>query len=54
MNLLLRFAKNEDGTTSLEYGLIAASLSVLIITGVTSVGTKISIVFLGPVSNAIK
>ncbi len=54
MKILLSFARDEDGTTSLEYGLIAASLSVLIISGVSAVGTKISIMFLGPVSNALK
>jgi pilus assembly protein Flp/PilA len=41
-NLLLRFVKDESGATAIEYGLIAALIAVVIITGVTAVGTKLS------------
>ena len=41
-NLIARFLKNEDGATAIEYGLIAGLIGVVIITAVTSVGTKVS------------
>ena len=33
-----RFLKNESGATAIEYGLIAALISVAIIVGATAVG----------------
>ena len=39
---LLAFLKNESGATAIEYGLIAALIAVVIITGVTAVGTNLS------------
>jgi len=46
MNLISRFIRDESGATAIEYGLIAALIAVVIITGVTAVGTKLSTVFL--------
>jgi pilus assembly protein Flp/PilA len=44
--LLARFAiSNEDGVTAIEYGLIAALIAVVIITGVTLIGTNLSTTF---------
>ncbi len=37
-NLFARFANDESGATAIEYGLIAAGISVVIITAVNSVG----------------
>jgi pilus assembly protein Flp/PilA len=42
---ILAFLKNESGATAIEYGLIAALIAVVIITGVTAVGTKLSTTF---------
>lgn len=42
---ILNFLKNESGATAIEYGLIAALVAVVIITGVTAVGTKLSTTF---------
>jgi pilus assembly protein Flp/PilA len=42
---MLAFLKNESGATAIEYGLIAALIAVVIITGVTAVGTKLSATF---------
>jgi pilus assembly protein Flp/PilA len=39
------FLKNESGATAIEYGLIAALIAVVIITGVTAVGTQLSATF---------
>ena len=36
--LLIRFKKDESGATAIEYGLIAALISVVIILAVTAVG----------------
>ena len=40
--LLAKFVANEDGATAIEYGLIAALIAVVIITGLTSVGTNLN------------
>ena len=40
-----RFLKDESGATAIEYGLIAALISVTIIAAVTSLGTKLSTKF---------
>jgi pilus assembly protein Flp/PilA len=37
-NLIVRFVKNESGTTAIEYGLIAAGISVAIVAIVQVVG----------------
>ena len=42
---IFAFLKNESGATAIEYGLIAALIAVVIITGVTAVGTKLSATF---------
>jgi pilus assembly protein Flp/PilA len=42
---LTRFVKNESGATAIEYGLIAALISIVIIVGVGSIGTKLSKTF---------
>jgi pilus assembly protein Flp/PilA len=38
MKKLMRFLKDEDGVTAIEYGLIAALIAVVIIVSVTAVG----------------
>ena len=45
MTLLARFAKDESGATAIEYGLIAAGISVAIITVVVSLGSKLNATF---------
>lgn len=44
-NLFARFLKDESGATAIEYGLIAALISVGIITAATTLGTSISATF---------
>jgi pilus assembly protein Flp/PilA len=39
---ITRFRQDQSGATAIEYGLIAALISVVIITAVTSVGTNLS------------
>lgn len=42
---LLSFFKNESGATAIEYGLIAAGISVAIIVAVNTVGTSLNTTF---------
>ena len=51
--LVTRFFRNEDGATAIEYGLIAAGISVVIITAVQLVGTNLQGTF-NSVANAVK
>ena len=44
-NLVSRFVKDETGATAIEYGLIAAGISVVIIAAVTTVGTNLNTMF---------
>ena len=45
MSLVTSFLRDESGATAIEYGLIAAGISVAIIAIVTSVGTKLNNTF---------
>ncbi|MDB2437782.1 Flp family type IVb pilin [Hellea sp.] len=38
-NLVTRFIKDESGATAIEYGLIAALISVALIAGAKAIGT---------------
>ena len=51
--LLARFVKDESGATAIEYGLIAAGISVAIIAVVQGLGTKLNTTFTS-VSSALK
>jgi len=44
-NFINRFAKDESGATAIEYGLIAALISVVIIAVLITVGDKIQGMF---------
>lgn len=45
MTLLRRFMNDENGATAIEYGLIAAGISVAIIAVVQGLGTKLNSTF---------
>ena len=45
MRLLLKFLRDETGTTAIEYGLIAAGISLAIISIVDGLGTKLNTKF---------
>jgi pilus assembly protein Flp/PilA len=44
-NLVARFGKDESGATAIEYGLIAAGISVAIIAVVNALGTQLQATF---------
>jgi pilus assembly protein Flp/PilA len=52
-NLLARFVKDESGATAIEYGLIAAGISLAIIAAVNGLGTQLSSKFTS-INNSLK
>jgi pilus assembly protein Flp/PilA len=44
-NLIARFVKDESGATAIEYGLIAAGISLAIIAAVNGLGTTLNAKF---------
>ncbi len=52
-NLFVRFMKDNSGATAIEYGLIAAGISVAIIAVVQGLGSQLNTTF-GSVSSALK
>jgi pilus assembly protein Flp/PilA len=44
-NLLKRFLNDDSGATAIEYGLIAAGISVVIITVVNTLGSQLKTTF---------
>jgi pilus assembly protein Flp/PilA len=52
-SIIKSFLKDESGATAIEYGLIAAGISVAIIAAVNGLGEKISSNFVS-ISNSLK
>jgi pilus assembly protein Flp/PilA len=52
MQFIKRFVADEAGATAIEYGLIAALISLAIIAGATLIGTNLATVFTN-VGNAL-
>ena len=52
-NLFVRFMKADSGATAIEYGLIAAGISVAIIAVVNTLGTTLNTKF-GSISTQLK
>jgi len=52
-NLIARFVKDQSGATAIEYGLIAAGISLAIIAAVNGIGTKIAGTF-SSISTSLK
>jgi pilus assembly protein Flp/PilA len=52
-NLIARFVKDESGATAIEYGLIAAGISLAIIAAVNGLGSKINSTF-ATISTSLK
>ena len=44
-NLFKKFLSNKSGATAIEYGLIAALISIAIITAATTLGSNLSTTF---------
>mgnify|MGYP000138512090 CR=1 FL=1 len=52
MKNLARFYKDESGATAIEYGLLAALISVVGITAMTTIGANLTTVF-GSIGTAL-
>jgi pilus assembly protein Flp/PilA len=52
-NLIARFVKDESGATAIEYGLIAAGISLAIIAVVNGLGTNLNSKFTS-INNSLK
>ena len=52
MTVISKFLKDESGATAIEYGLIAAGISVAIIATVQGLGSKLNTTFTS-VNNAL-
>jgi pilus assembly protein Flp/PilA len=52
-NLIISFGRDETAATAIEYGLIAAGISVAIIAAVQGLGSKLNTVFTS-ISTALK
>ena len=52
-NLFARFVKDESGATAIEYGLIAAGISLAIIAVVNGLGTNLNNKFTS-INNSLK
>jgi pilus assembly protein Flp/PilA len=53
MRLFIKFVKDENAATAIEYGLIASGIAVAIITVTKGLGTKLNTTFTS-VSSALK
>jgi pilus assembly protein Flp/PilA len=51
--IILRFLADESGATAIEYGLIAAGISLAIITAVNGIGGSLSTKF-GDINTSLK
>ena len=45
MRMVMKFLRDESGATAIEYGLIAAGISIAIIAVVNGMGTKLKSTF---------
>jgi pilus assembly protein Flp/PilA len=45
MSQIVRFCRDQSGATAIEYGLIAAGISIAIVIAVTSLGTSLNTTF---------
>jgi pilus assembly protein Flp/PilA len=53
MGLLIKFWRDENGATAIEYGLIATGIAVAVIPVITGLGTHLKSTF-SSISSAIK
>lgn len=51
MKIISRFIRDESGATAIEYGLIAALIAVIIIGGLTALGTGLESTFTNVAGN---
>jgi pilus assembly protein Flp/PilA len=52
--LVLRFLNDDSATTAIEYALIAAGVSIVIIGAVNTIGTQLNTVLYDKIATALK
>ncbi len=52
MNSVMKFLREEDGATAIEYGLIAGLIAVAIVGVLGTLGTKLNVIF-GKIDTAL-
>ena len=52
-DFIARFLSDDAATTSLEYAVIGAFISIMFLTGTRAIGTKISSNYYGPLASAL-
>ena len=50
----MKAAGQNGGATAIEYALVAGLVSILIITGVSTIGSTVATLFLGPVASGLR
>ena len=53
MRKLRAFLRDTCGATSIEYAMIAAVISIVIVAGASTIGSRLNAKFLGPVSSGL-
>ena len=53
MPTLRAFWNDTSGTTAIEYALIGTCISIVIVAAVTTIGTRIQNLFLGPLASRL-
>ena len=51
--ILSRFVRDDSGATAIEYGLIAGLIAVVVVTAITTIGTKLTNTF-NNIANQLK
>ena len=51
--LIQQLVRDDEGVTAIEYGLIAALIAIVIIVAVTTVGSKLNIIFDAVAANLV-
>jgi len=52
--MLRQYLKSQIAATSIEYAVIAASVSIVILIVVNSIGTSLNSMYFGPIASALK
>jgi len=51
MPLIVRFLRDREAATAMEYALVASLIAVVIVASVRAVGSNIQAKFFGPIAN---
>jgi len=49
-----QYLRSETAATSIEYAIIAAGVSIVVLTVVQTIGTSLNAMYFGPIASALK